>query len=157
MGLQQGTYALDHAPDWEQVKAALEASMGVRVRLGCVSATVASLRARRVGGNAHLSFEAGRLEWEAPLEVSAYFLAHLHDALVGVGARPLEPREPDHQSSGIPWRRVPLGRRLAQGIVGQVARGVVWMALLPLLLVAFVGANLFVLVRRVFRRLFARS
>lgn len=153
MGLQQGTYAIDAAPDWAHVGAALEASMGVRVRVVRASTAVASVRAGSVGGGAHVSFAGGRLEWEAPLGANPYFLAHLHEALVGVGAKPLGPHHQTGTYGGVPWHALPLRQRLAHGVVGQVARGVLWLVTLPLLAVAFVGANAFVIVRKAFRKL----
>jgi hypothetical protein len=153
VGLQQGTYAIDAAPDWAQVGAALEASMGVRVRVVRASVTVASVRARSVGGGADVSFAGGRLEWEAPLDANPYFLAHLHDALVGVGAKPIDSRDRTGSYRGVPWRALPLRQRLAHGVVGQVARGMLWLVTLPVLVVALVGANAFVIARKALRKL----
>ena len=152
MGLQHGEYAIDAAPDWSQVTAALEASMGVRVRVARASEAVASVRARSIGGGADLSFAGGRLEWEAPLSANPYFLAHLHDALVGVGAKPLGPGRQRSTYCGVPWRTLPLRQRLAHGLVGQVARGVLWLVMLPLLVVALAAANGFVVARSAIRR-----
>lgn len=153
MGLQQVTYTIDAAPDWAEVRAALEASMGVRVRVVEATPTVASVRAGSLGAGADVSFAGGRLEWEAPLNANPYFLAHLHAALIDLGARPDHPRPRTHTYRGVPWRALPLRRRLALGVVGQVAVGVLWLVMLPLLIVGLVVANAFIIARRALRRL----
>ena len=86
MGLQHGSYAIGACPDWEEVRRALQASTGVRVRLVRDRDDAVTLRAWRVGGSAHCGYAHGRLEWEASLSVNAYFLAHLHAALLRAGS-----------------------------------------------------------------------
>src|ERR1700678_850100 len=107
MGLQQETYAIEAAPDWIALGAALEASMGVRVRVVQASADIASVRASSVAGGADVSFAGGHLEWEAPLDANPYFVEHLHQALVSAGARPLRRRTARDEYSGVPWRALP--------------------------------------------------
>ena len=156
MGLQQGTYVIGNCPDWAQVRSALEASMGVRVRLVRAREDVVTLSCWSAGGSANCWFADGHLEWEAPLSVNGYFLSHLHEAFVSAGAKPAEPPAQAREGAGVAWRDLPLRRRLAYGVFGQVARGVFWILLLPLFLVGFVLVNLFFLVRGAFRRLFRR-
>lgn len=156
MGLQHGSYAIGAGPDWEEVRRTLQASMGVRVRLVRDRDDTVSLRAWRVGGSAHCVYAHGRLEWEAPLSVNAYFLAHLHAAFLGVGANPDDSSASTREGAGVLWRALPLRRRLAYGIVGQVALGLFGLLLLPFLFMGFVLVNLFLLVRGAFRRLLRR-
>ncbi len=141
MGLQQESYSIEAAPDWTTLAAALEASMGVHVRVVRTSATMASLRASSIAGSADVSFAGGHLEWEAPLDANPYFVEHLHQALVGLGARPLRQRAPRDEYRGVPWRALPLRRRLAFGLVGKTAAALFWLLMLPLLFVGFVVAN----------------
>jgi prepilin-type processing-associated H-X9-DG protein len=152
LGLQQGAYAMATVPDWARVRAALEGSMGVRVRVVRASADSVSVRAGSIGGGANLWFADGRVEWEAPLDANPYFLAHLHDALVVVGANPLGAGEQASVHHGVRWRELPLRLRLAHGVVGHVARGILWLLALPVLAVAFVLANVFVFARRRLRK-----
>jgi hypothetical protein len=151
MGLQQVTYTLDAAPDWAALETALRASMGVRVSVR-VMGDVASVQAGGIGGGAHLRCAGGQLEWEAPLGANPYFLTHLHDAVLSLGARPIFAHAPADPGRGVPWRALPLRRRLVHGLVGQVARGVVGFVLMPVVLFGLVVANLGVLARRVWRQ-----
>jgi len=156
MGLQHGTYAIGSCPDWAQVRSAMEASMGVRVRLVRAREDVVTLSAWRIGGSADCWFSSGRIEWEASLSVNGYFLSHLHEAFVRAGAKPAEPTAQAREGAGVAWSELPLRRRLAYGVAGQVLRGLLWILLLPFLFVGFVLANLFLLMRKALRRLFRR-
>ncbi len=156
MGLQHGTYRLEGCPDWTRVQSALEASTGVHVKVVRDSETMARVRAWRIGGSADLWFADGRLEWEAPLSVNVYFLAHLHDAFDHIGAMHQGEFPKLRIYSGVPWRQLPLRRRLAWGVVGQSARGLFWLAMMPFIFTGFLLANLFLLTRKGLRRLFRR-
>jgi hypothetical protein len=147
---------MDAAPDWAALGAALEASMGVRVRVVPASPSIAQVRASSLGGGADISFTGGHLEWEAPLDANPYFLEHMHQALVSLGAQPLRSRTPRDAYRGVPWRALPLRQRLVHGVVGKAALTVLWLAMLPLIIVGLVVANLVVLGRKLVRRMLGR-
>jgi prepilin-type processing-associated H-X9-DG protein len=106
-------------------------------------------------GGADVWFAGGHLEWEAPLDENPYFIEHLHQALVGVGAKPHLPRTP-RDEFGRPWRALPLRRRLALGVVGATARTVVGILMLPLIAAGLVVVSFGGLVRRLVQRLLRR-
>ena len=153
MGLQQQNYAIETAPDWTALGAALEASMGVRVRVVRASVDIASVRASSVAGGADVSFSGGVLEWEAPLNANPYFVEHLHWALVSIGATPLRRRTSKEEYRGVPWRALPLRQRLAHGVVGKTLFALLWFLLLPLVLVGFVVGNVMALMVKLVRKM----
>jgi hypothetical protein len=144
---------MEAAPDWAALEAALEASMGVRVRVVPASATIARVHAGSVAGGADVGFTGGVLEWEAPLNANPYFIEHLHQALVGLGATPCRKRTPRDDYRGVPWRALPLRQRLAHGLVGKSAFAVLWVLMTPLIVVGLVVANVLLMVRKLVRRM----
>ena len=151
MGLAHRTYSIKCAPAWEGLQVALATSMAVAVQVVPASDSLARVRAFRVGGSADVSFASGVLEWEAPLSANPYFLTHLHHALVGLGATPTSARASDLHPC-VPWRELPLRRRIVDGAVGQVTFGVLWVALSPVMLLVVVAWGAFKAVRNALKR-----
>lgn len=147
MGLVHRAYAIDSAPDWDAVAAEVERSLGERVRAEPLDPGHKILRAPWIGGAAQVGYGGGRIESEASFGTNPFFLEHLDRALVAAGATPTHPSTAAARAL-TPWKEAPLRTRLAQGLVGQAARAVLFLALSPILLLGLVFANVFVLARK---------